>query len=192
MTDDRKTDTTIFLMPVLGIDRDKLDVHNFIDAFLDDIGRQVHHMNCIYILFHPDDMEEFQYFVESEKERGNDIVDDYDYAGGYVVVVYRFPREFLMDMELILDGRYSETSMEFKKKFLQVKKIVTDTGLRRDIPSLQWLVFKKSDDVRMSWLEDFNVEIGEDQEVWGKPNMAREILDIEQIKNKEHVQPRNI
>lgn len=188
--DDRKTDTTIFLVPVLGIERNKLDNHNFIDGFLDDVSRMVHHMNSIYILFKPNNMEEFQEFLEMEKERYPDIVDDYDYSGGYVVVVYKFPKDLLPDMQLILEGKYSQTSMDFKKRFAQVKKIVTESGLRRDAPSLQWMVFKKASAVREEWERVLDIRMEEEAEVWGMPDMAREILDMDLIRKKEdkHVQ----
>lgn len=185
MIDDRKTDTTIFLMPVLGIDREKLDAHNFIDGFLDDVGRMVHHLNCIYILFRPDDVEKFEDFLEQEKERYPDIIDDYDYSGKYIVVVYKFPKNLLPDMNLILEGKYSETSLEFKKRFSQVKKIINDAGLRRDIPSLQWMVFKKSAAIREEWEKELDIVLNENDEVWGKPDMSKQILDIEEIMKKE-------
>jgi hypothetical protein len=185
MIKDRKTDTTIFLMPVLGIDRNKLEQHNFIDAFLDDVSKQPHYDNCIYILFKPENLEYFQEFLELEKERYNEIVDDYDYSGGYVVVVYKFPEEFTEDMQLVLNGKYSQTSEAFKSKFLKIKKIVTESGLRQDLISLQWLVFRKSNDIVQSWEEEYGITIEEGQEVWGIPDMDREILDIEKIRNNE-------
>lgn len=185
LTDDRKTDTTYFLMPVLGIKREYQDLHNFIDSFLDDIGKQQHYINCIYILYRPTDMDSFQDFLEIEKERYQDVIDDYDYAGGYVVVVYKFPKELIPDMNLILNGKYSETSLEFRKKFAQVKRVVAENGLRKDLPSFQWLVFKKSNDVRDSWAEEFGIIIEEGQEVWGVPDMNKQILDIEEIRKRE-------
>lgn len=187
MIENRKTDTTIFLMPVLGIDRNKLEEHNFIDAFLDDISKQIHYLNCIYILFKPESLEDFQNFLELEKERYPEILDDYDYSGGYVVVVYKFPDKFTGDMQLILNGKYSETSEAFKEKFLKVKKIITESGLHRDLVSLQWLVFKKSNDIVQSWKEEYDIDIEENQEVWGIPDMNREILDIEKIKQEKDV-----
>lgn len=185
MIDDRKTDTTIFLLPVLGIEREKLDSHEFIDSFLDDVSKQTHHINCIYILFRPPDISAFQYFLEEERERYKNIVDDYDYSGGYVVMVYKFPKELLGDMDLVLKGLYSQTSMEFKKKFAQVKKIVTDSGLKRDLPSLQWMVFKKAAAIREDWERVLDIKMDESDEVWGKPDMSKQLLDIEEIKKKE-------
>jgi hypothetical protein len=182
---DRKTDTTIFLLPVLGISRDKLEDNNFMDSFLDDVTKDAHYKECIYILFKPTDMAAFQDFLDTEKERYPEIIDDYDYAGGYVVVVYRFPEELVADMQLVLQGKYSETSMDFKKKFLQVRQIVTESGLRRDIPSLQWMVFKKAAVVREQWEKALDIVLDEDGEVWGVPDMKREVLDIEEIRKKE-------
>lgn len=184
--EDRKTDTTIFLMPVLGINKDKMEEHIFIDAFLDDISKEPHYENSIYILFKPSDVDQFQEWLEVEKERYPEIVDDYDYAGGYVVIVYKFPAELVPDMQLVLEGKYSLTSMNFKKRFSQVKKIITESGLRRDAPSLQWMVFKKASSVREEWEKELDITLSPDDEVWGKPNMEREVLDIEQLKEKDN------
>lgn len=187
MIEERKTDTTIFLMPVLDINRSKMELHKFMDSFLDDVSRDVHHEDSIYILFKPDNLEEFEEFLEQEKERYKEIVDDYDYIGGYVIVVYKFPKEFLPDMQLILEGKYSKTSNKFKNKFLQVIRIVDESGQRNEHPSLQWMIFKKADAIRESWAQDFEIYLDGESEVWSRPDMEREVLDIDKIRKKEEV-----
>jgi hypothetical protein len=39
--------------------------------------------------FKPDNLEKFKEILEGEYERTKDIIEDYDYADGFVVVVYK-------------------------------------------------------------------------------------------------------
>jgi hypothetical protein len=182
----RKTITTIFMVPTLKVPTNALKDNGIINGYIKDVDRDVEYPNCIYLLFKPDDMDKFRNFLESEHERTNDIVEDYDYDGGYVVVVYKLNPKFEKDFVIVKEGKYSKTSQEFQNLFPKAVKIVTN-GLHRDEISLQIRVFKKTEDLREFWEEKLGVDFDEEQEVWEGWDEEKEILNINKLK-EEYVQ----
>lgn len=181
----RKTITTIFMVPTLKVPTNFLKDNGIINGYIKDLDRDAY-PNCIYLLFKPNDMDKFRSFLDSEHERTNDIVEDYDYDGGYVVVVYKLNPKFEKDFVIIKEGKYSKTSKEFQDLFPKAVKIVTN-GLHKDEISLQVRVFKKTEDLREFWEEKIGVDFDEEQEVWEGWDEEKEILNINKIK-EEYVQ----
>lgn len=178
----KMTATSIFMVPTLKIDRERLKDHNFINAYIKDINREVQYKkNAVYLLFKPDNFNAFNYFVEGEYDRTVNIVEDYDYEGGYVVLVYVLDGRYMDDFELIKQGKYSRTSREFQDLFPKVVKIIKN-GLHRDEISLQHRIFKKTDDLRAYWEERMGIDLPDDMEVWEVFIEDNEVLDINQIK----------
>jgi len=172
MIEAKHTNTSVFLVPALTIGKEKLERNGFIDGFLDDISHEIHYENSIYILFKPHDLEVFQHFLASERERIT-ILDDYDYEE-YVVVVYNIPTKYLSDYQLFLEGKYSKLSEDFKNLFTKTSE--------EGRPTLQWEVFERTERLKSYWEKELDITLEEDQELWGAPDMSKEILDIEQIK----------
>ena len=81
----RKTITSIFMVPTLGINREKLVENGYINGYLSDSRRDVQHRNVVYLLFKPANLDKFREFLDNEYERTTYMVDDYDYEDGYVV-----------------------------------------------------------------------------------------------------------
>lgn len=182
----RKNITSIFMAPTLKVPNEGFKHHGYINSFIKDEERDVQYENCIYVLFKPDDMDKFREFLDGEYERTTDIVEDYDYDGGYVVVVYKLKPTLKEDFEIIKQGKYSKTSKEFQDLFPKAVKIVTN-GLHRDEISLQIRIFKKTADLVEFWEEKLGVEFDEEQEVWEGWDEEKEILNINKIK-EEYVQ----
>jgi hypothetical protein len=90
----KKTITTIFMVPTLKVPKDELKDNGFINAYIKDGSREVQYEDCIYLLFHPKNLDKFRNFLDSEYERTKDVIDDYDYESGYVVVVYQLNPKF--------------------------------------------------------------------------------------------------
>lgn len=180
----KKNITSIFFVPTLKIGREKLTKNGYINGYQRDKSLDHHYEGCIYILFKPDDIDLFRMFLDDEYERTKAIVDDYDYEGGYVVVVYQLDPKFKRDFELIKKGRYSKTSPEFQSMFPKVVKVKMH-GISKDEISLQYRVFNKTDDLRQYWEEKLDVEFDDKMEVWSIYQEENEILDIEKI--KQHV-----
>lgn len=166
------------MVPTLKLNRDDLLNNGFLNAYIKDNKLEAQYNNCIYLLFKPPDMIKFSSFIDQEYEKElTNLVDDYDYPGGHVVLVYQLNSRFKEDFELVKKGRYSKTSLEFQKLFPQVLKIFKN-GLHRDEVSLQWRIFKKSEDLREYWENKINVDFSDDMEVWDTWEEDKEILDI--------------
>jgi hypothetical protein len=180
----KKTITSIFMVPTLKVGKEKLVDNNFINAYSKDGRKDVQYENAVYLLFKPNSLDKFKEFLDGEYERTKDIIDDYDYEDGYVVVVYALNDKFKRDFKLIRQGKYSTTSPEFQALFPKIVKIKKN-GLHKDEISLQYRVFNKTEDLRVFWQEKFDVEFDDDMEVWGTFIEEDETLNLDKI--KEHV-----
>jgi hypothetical protein len=181
----KKTITSIFMVPTLKVPKDALKDNGFINGYVKDGSREVQYENCIYLLFQPADLDKFREFLDSEYERTKDLIDDYDYEKGYVVVVYQLDKKFAKDFDLVKRGKYSKTSNGFQALFPKVIKIKKN-GLHKDEISLQYRVFNRTEDLIKFWEEKLGVEFEDDQEVWHGFQEDNEILNIEKL--KEYVQ----
>lgn len=179
-----KTVTSIFMIPTLKIPEDSLFGNGFINGYSKDNNRDIHYEDAVYILFQPKNLDKFRNFLDNEYERTKSIIDDYDYPDGYVVVVYTLDSKFKLDFNLIKEGKYSKTSKEFKNLFSS-KKVINERGLRKEVWSLQYRVFYKTQDMIDYWEELFGVPFDKDQEVWHGFFEKNETLNLDKI--KEHV-----
>lgn len=173
------------MVPTLKVPKDALKDNGFINGYVKDGSREVQYENCIYLLFQPADLDKFREFLDSEYERTKDLIDDYDYEKGYVVVVYQLDKKFAKDFDLVKRGKYSKTSSAFQALFPKVIKIKKN-GLHKDEISLQYRVFNRTEDLIKFWEEKLGVEFEDDQEVWHGFQEDNEILNIEKL--KEYVQ----
>lgn len=180
----KKNITSIFFVPTLKIGREKLTKNGYINGYQRDAKLETNYPGCIYILFKPENMDMFQEFLDDEYERTKAIVDDYDYEGGYVVLVYKLDTKFKKDFNLVKQGKYSKTSSEFQAMFPKVIKIQKN-GYQKDEISLQYRVFNKTEDLKEYWEDKIGIEFGDDMEVWSIYNEENEILDIDKI--RQHV-----
>lgn len=179
--DVKKTITSIFMVPTLGINKDNAKDNGFINGYSRDGNRDVQYENCIYVLFKPEDLDKFRDFLEGEYERTKSIIDDYDYPDGYVVLVYELNKKFKRDFGFIREGMYSKTTPEFQALFPKIVKIKRG-GLHKDEISLQYRVFNKTEDLKKYWEEKLGMEFEEDWEVWDGFDLDKETLFIDKIK----------
>jgi hypothetical protein len=177
----KKTITSIFMVPTLGIQRDTLKGNGFINGYSKDGHRDVQYENAIYLLFKPDDLDKFRTFLDDEYERTKAVIDDYDYENGFVVVVYQLSDKFSRDFGFVRKGMYSKTTPEFQKMFPKVVKIKYN-GLNKEEISLQYRVFNKTEDLRKYWEDKFDMEFDEDWEVWDGFELDKETLHLDKIK----------
>jgi len=180
----RKTITTIFMVPTLGINRDSLVANGFINGYISDDRRDVQHRSAVYLLFKPSSLDKFTSFLEKENERTENIVDDYDYEDGYVVVVYKLNSKWKEDFMLVREGLYSRTSQEFQKLFSKVVKVVKN-GLHKDEISLQYRIFKKTDDLKQYWEDRLDIVFSDDMEVWNGFDSIKETLNLDNVKQEQ-------
>jgi len=180
MIEKKKTITSIFMVPTLKVDKIALREIGFINAYVADKNKEHCYEDSVYLLFKPKSLTKFREFLEDEYERTKDIIDEYDYEDGYVVVVYKLNPKFKKDFELIKEGKYSYTSKEFQALFSKIIK-VKKGGLSRDEVSLQFRIFNKTADLVKFWEDKLGVEFDEDQEIWHGFVLENETLDIDKI-----------
>jgi anaerobic ribonucleoside-triphosphate reductase len=181
----KKNITSIFMVPTLKVPKDALRGNGFINAYIKDNRKDDDYKDSIYLLFKPTDIDKFREFLENEYERTKNVIEDYDYEDGYVVVVYQLDKKYNKDFTLIKEGKYSKTSVEFQKLFPKIIKIVRN-GLNRDELSLQYRIFNKSEELIEFWEEKLGIDlkstIGNDFEVWEGWDEQKEILELNTIK----------
>ena len=180
----KHTITSIFIVPTLSIGRGKLIENGFVNGYIKDGKRDIQYENAVYLLFKPTDLDKFRNFLDGEYEKTKSIIDDYDYEDGYVVVVYEINPRLKNDVELVKQGKYSQTSKKFQEIFPKIVKIKRN-GYSKDEVSLQFRVFNKTEDLRQFWEDKFGVAFDEEMEVWGGFIEDDEILNLDKI--KEHV-----
>ena len=182
----KKTITSIFIVPTLKINRDKLKENGYLNGYMNDVRRDVQYENAVYLLFKPDNFDRFREFLVDEYERTNQLIDDYDYEDGFVVIVFTLDKKWKKDFKLVREGLYSQTSKEFQDSFPKVIKIIKN-GLQRDEISLQYRIFRKTEDLRKYWEDRLDMEFTDDMEVWDGFDIENEVLDLDKIKQEELV-----
>lgn len=180
----KKTITSIFMVPTLNIPKGVLKDNGFINAYIKDDNRDVQYDNSVYLLFQPKNVDKFREFLDTEYERTKNIIDDYDYPDGFVVVVYKLNTKFKDDFALIKKGKYSKTSPAFQKLFPDKVNFKVE-GLNKEEWSIQYKVFNRTQDMIEYWENRLGVVFSEDQEVWHMFNEENESLDLDKI--KQHV-----
>lgn len=128
----------------------------------------------LFVVCKPKDINLFQVLVQLEEEKLN-FIEDYDYGGGYVVLVYTIPEELKEDFEKFKRGEYSKLSPKFKN--LHDRTVLINSI---EVPSLQFLIMYKDPDFKREMEEYLGVEMSKDQELWSVPG-EREILSIEKL-----------
>lgn len=189
----KKTITTIFMVPTLNIPKGALRTLGFINAYQVDMDKAEDYgkNNVIYLLFKPDDMDYFREFLDAEYERTTNLIEDYDYSGGYVVLIYKLNPKWKKDFNIVKQGKYSKTSPLFQKQFPKVIKIVNQRGLHRDEISLQFRVFNKTPDLVEYWEKKLDMDFTDDMEVWSGWEESKEILNIMEIKSEKQYEKSN-
>jgi hypothetical protein len=182
----QRTITSIFIVPLLGLAREQLhdEQLGYRNGYLMDMGRDVPCDNAVYLVFTPKNMTLFNVFLQGERERTTDcpLIDEYDYEGGVVVLVYQMPPQADQIMSLLLNGKYSEFPDAVKESYPKIVKIKDPrTGLQRDEIALQWRIFKKDANLRQYWEGIIGEALDESAEVWSVPDLNRETFDPEKF-----------
>lgn len=171
--------STIFLLkPITGAHFSHLENdYGLINSYLKDKLRDEDGGDNMYILFKPHDFEQFEQFLNTQEYENIHFKEDYDYAGGYVVLIYKIPDHLQKDFELFKQGKYSKLS-----KFIRGCYDKTVKVYMKHIPTFQWDVFSQNEKFRKEIELFLDVELDKDAELWSIPDMVKETLDIEKIK----------
>jgi len=177
MTLNKRTITSIFMIPTLGINLNILKNHGYINGYSLDGLRFEQYEDAVYLLFKPPNWVNFTTFVEEEGIRTSFLIDDYDYDDGHVVLVYKLNPLYKDDFNLVRQGKYSDTSEEFQKLFKEEVTLIVN-GISSKEPSFQKLIFFKSNKLRDFWEEKTGAVIPMDKEVWPMFNIENETLKL--------------
>lgn len=168
------------MIPTLKVPKDLLKNNGFINGYLKDVNKDLQYTDVVYVLFKPTDLDKFREFLDSEYERTKDVIEDYDYPDGFVVVVYKLNPLYKRDFDIVRTGKYSHTSKNFQALFPKVIKIMKGS-LNRDEISLQYRIFNKTEDLVAFWEEKLGVDFFDKYEVWHGFDENYETLDITKI-----------
>jgi hypothetical protein len=165
------------MVPTLKVPKNSLKNNGFINAYIEDDMSDNKYKDSVYLLFKPNDIDLFKDFLDGEYERTKQIIEDYDYDGGFVVVVYKLNKKFDKDFKKVKQGEYSKTSKEFQKLFPKVVKLKKN-GLHRDELSLQYRIFNKTKDLMEYWQEKIGTSSTwkDEYEVWSGFDIENETL----------------
>jgi hypothetical protein len=163
---------------MFNIGRAKLDKHGFVNSYLFNGEEEVQIKNSLNLLFCPPDIEKFNDFIFQEKEKGAPIIDEKDYLGNNIIIVYKLPDKFQSDYDLLWEGKYSQMSEEFKKTIPGVVKYTDSRGYPVTNRTMQHMVFDRYAPLRKYWEEAFNQEMTEEQELWTIPTVESETFKL--------------
>ncbi len=176
--------SSIFLLPLLKIPMNVLGEMGLINTFLDDLNKENYDIqgDLLYLLFNNTDSIVFSDFLSEYKDK-IEIIDDYDYEGGWIVVVVRLDEKWKEDYSKFYEGKYSEMSKEFKEQFPYSANTEDDKGVLSKDTTLQWSIFKKDKRIALEWNEEYGLDVKRNNEVWQCPQMDKEVLTEEYLEN---------
>lgn len=178
----KRTISTIFMVRILKIDTDKIKEYGFINAYSFDKRKEVQYENAVYLLFKPPDITLFQDFIDSEYERTDAIIDDYNYEDGYVVLVYKLDKKYDKDFQLIRQGKYSKLSEEFKEMYPKKVDVPIGNKKTKKETSLQWLIFEKDESLKQLWEDKLGYRFSNNMELWSIWEDEKETMDLDKLK----------
>lgn len=181
--------STILLMPCIQIRKElfaQFQEYGFVNTYLfwDKIS---YPFEVIFMVFRPAGMTVgYQNFITNMQKNQN-YVETHD-IGETIVLVFSIPKRFKRDYKLFLQGKYSQTSNDFKSCFaLKVYK-VDDTGKVEKDESGRYIteyttfyhIFNRTDELRSRWQEVLGEEtvIPEEMELYDKYDKEKETLNI--------------
>jgi hypothetical protein len=166
----------LFILPVLGIPKHLLLQNSFINCYLFNEEEDIKYENCLYLLFKPKNMEWFNNFVASEEDRGANILEEYDYGGIYTMLVYNIPEKFRKDVDVVLQGKYSKVSKEYKDMF---PKLISD-GVKESL-GLAWCVLHKKEYIKKYWEEELDMIFPVENEYWKLYEISSESFNVNKL-----------
>lgn len=138
----------------------------------------------IYVVFRAEFTMPFYHFI-TQLEKNKNYIETIDEPGA-VVLVYKVPQVFHEDYCKFIFGKYSQCSKEYKACFpMSVPAIDEKTGAPERYngkyikqPTEFYHIFNKTKNLRDRWSEALGVDLTEDVELYDRPNMEKETLQL--------------
>lgn len=182
----QKTITTIFIIQILEIDKEDLHKNNFINAYIKSNDSDLYEKeDVVYLVFKPENEFLFEAFVEKEKTRTKEIIDDYD-SDEFIVLVYTINERFKKDIDIIKQSKYSFTSKEFQSMFPEEIINFKNTSSTEILPSIQHMIFRRDKSLLEFWEKEIGTKILSscNLEAWRAFEIEKETLNIKQVKEE--------
>mgnify|MGYP003488443549 FL=1 len=161
----RRTRTTLFLMPLVGVSEAKIMEHHpkmFINAHIKDVIDK----EIVLVLNKLDFPEESTTFILLQHLNENFIEcieDEEEY-----LLHYRVPHHFHEDFEKIIEGKYSKTTDSYKSVILNIYGVERNT--KDHIPYMHDCLYP--DDIKRKLYANYlNVDVSLIDEVSSKPRL---------------------
>lgn len=112
------------------------------------------------------------------------LIFSYELINNYMMIIIEFPDEYSREYDLIIQGRYSKLSDEFKKAFPETKSVYNSEHIRIGLENtLYYHIFNKTDWIKEFWLKKLDlIELDKGLELWEKPNEEDIIFDKNKMK----------
>lgn len=178
---DTKTSTTTFLLPALGLDRDKLNLNNFMNAYYGDYEHEVEYKESLYLLFKDVDNEKFEDLIRYIEVR-HKINEVYDVGDNYTIIVVKFPTQFIKEFNHFKDGKFSKFSKTYINSFFPFKKPKewdSNGKVIKEEYTLFHHIFNKTDWLKDWWTKRLGYEDMKEFELdewWNKPHDKEEVF----------------
>lgn len=171
--------STLFLLPILNLDKSELRKYGFINVYLgEDLTEEK-----LYLLF--DSKEDINEYIEKLKKTHHFYVDSYNLINNMVIVVFSIPYEYKKDFVYFKEGKYSKLSTHFKSLFPETQNIYDSVGkITGKEHTIYYHIFNRTDWLIELWLDKLKLkEIPKDLELWDKPILENELLNIKKYEN---------
>jgi hypothetical protein len=145
-------------------------INGFKNTYLNDTTYPLE--NCIYFYFMPEEWtQRFKEFCET-LEGHKEYKCTYDVEKG-VIIVFNIPEKFRKDVELVKEGKYSKTSLAYKKLFPQNVKDKKGNKTLFEI----WMILNKHPQFKKRMEDKVGQSINNEAELWDAFNIKDEIIN---------------
>lgn len=174
----KKTNSTIFLLPALGLPKDTLNKFGFVNAYMDDKGIRERYKNSLFILLEPAEFDsDFHEFVLEQQKNPNFLV-DYDVGKNQVMLVYRFPTDYTNEYNNFKKGKYSKFSKKYVSSFFPMTRTEKKNGKSQKVSTVFSGIFNKEEWLKEYWEQKLNVDMLPN-EYWSIPQENKEVFRYE-------------
>lgn len=184
----KKTNSTLFLLRPLGLINKKEGLsepkpnicaartkYGLQNAYIADADHPTLVPRPVFVLFKPANQTAFNddFLQEEYNDTNSGLKEDYDYPEGNIVLLYSFPMKYAKDYDLIIQGKYSKVSGDFKKIFPFMDS--------NDELTIYGQVFEKDSEFKKGLEKKFAVVLDNEDELWSGFNPDKETLNIQKI-----------
>lgn len=177
------TATSLFLVQLIGIPQApiRLAEAGFVNAYIKDEIHNVEYDRGLYLLFKPKYSLSLNDFLDEERDRKARIIEEYDYAGGYTMVVYQYDAKWEEDVKLITQGKFSKTSRGFQNT-IEKTRTTQKMGRKVETMSIQHQIFKCVPEIIEYWEDLYGLNIDYKTDQCWEFYAEREIFNQETFK----------